>query len=229
MNTPNPSHVRPPFNDHLSKKGVTMRIRQLITLSLVVLMGVLLLTSPALADPEGQGIVVVPPSSQIQAEIHLARSSFQVGTPIQIFFSVSQKAYVNIVDIDATGTCTLIFPNAFSNNNLVNAGQHVLPDRPTYNLIVTPPAGTEFVQIIASLEPLDLRTLFNSNSQDPFPTLCNNPQTFAQQVKNAIQGIVAVGKIRGSWSCHPLARSKPKSTWPAPASRSAPRSRSSSR
>lgn len=208
MKTPSRSSVRPLFN-HSVNKGVHMSIQRIVALSLIALLGSLALAAPGFADPAQQGIVVVPPSNQIQAEIHVAKQSFQVNETIQIFFSATQDAFVNVVDIDATGKCTLIFPNAFSNANFVSAGQHVLPDRPTYNFVVTPPAGTEYVQIIASLDPLDLRTLLGSGSNDPFPTLCTNPQTFAQQVQNAIQGIVAVGKVATAFTSFQVVTNQP--------------------
>jgi len=152
-----------------------------------------------------QGIVIVPPSDQVQVSISLPKSVYQVGEEIQIFIQTSapnvSQLYLNVVDIDAAGKCTLIFPNAFSPNPLVPVGTYVLPDRPgLYRFVVVPPAGTEFVQAFASLDPLDLRQLFNTPSNDPFPTLCNNPQDFAQQVQSAIQGIIAVGRIATAWT-----------------------------
>lgn len=199
---------------NLLNKGVAMKRHHILAFCLILLLGAAALTVPSWADPAQQGIIVVPPSSQIQASISVAKPTFMVGEQIQISFSVSQSAYVNIVDIDASGKCTLIFPNAFSNANFVNAGPHVLPDRPTYNFVVTPPTGTEYVQIIASLDPLDLRTLFGTGMNDPFPTLCSNPQTFAQQVQGAIQGIVAVGKIATAYTSFQVVTTPPSNQPP---------------
>jgi hypothetical protein len=154
-----------------------------------------------------QGVVVVPTSDQIQVDISLPKSVYQVGEEIQIFVETSapnaSHVYLNVVDIDAAGRCTLIFPNAFSQNPLVPVGRFVLPDKPSlYRFRVVPPAGTEFVQAFASLDPLDLRQLFGTptSPNDPFPTLCTNPQQFAQQVQSAIQGIVAESRIATDWT-----------------------------
>lgn len=152
-----------------------------------------------------QGIIIVPPSDQVQVSISVPKTVYQVGEEIQIFIQTTapdvSQLYLNVVDIDAAGRCTLIFPNAFSPNPLVPVGPFVLPDRPgVYRFKVVPPTGTEFVQAFASLDPLDLRELFNTPSNDPFPTLCNNPQDFAQQVEAAIQGIIAVGRIATAWT-----------------------------
>ena len=156
--------------------------------------------------PQPQGVVVVPTTDQIQVDISLPKSVYQVNEEIQIFIQTSapnvSQIYLNVVDIDAAGRCTLIFPNAFSPNPLVPVGSFVLPDKPfLYRFRVVPPAGTEFVQAFASLDPLDLRQLFGTptNPSDPFPTLCTNPQQFAQQVQSAIQGIVVEGRIATDW------------------------------
>ena len=156
-----------------------------------------------------QGVIVVPPSNQIQVDISVPKSVYQVGEEIQIYIQTTvpdpsvTHVYLNVVDIDAAGKCTLIFPNAFSPNPLVPVGNFILPDKPNiYRFQIVPPAGIEYVQAFASLDPLDLRQLFNAptNPSDPFPSLCNNPQEFAQQVQAAIQGIVAVGRIATDWT-----------------------------
>ena len=154
-----------------------------------------------------QGVIVVPPSDQIQVDISLPKNVYQVGEEIQIFIQTSapnaSHVYLNVVDIDAAGRCTLIFPNAFSPNPLVPVGQFVIPDNPgLYRLRVVPPEGTEYLQAFASLDPLDLRQLFNapSTSGTPFPTLCNNPADFAQQVQGAIaQGVIVEARFATDW------------------------------
>ncbi len=154
-----------------------------------------------------QGVVVVPPSDQIQVDISLPKNVYQVGEEIQIFIETSAPnathVYLNVVDIDAAGRCTLIFPNAFSPNPLVPVGPFVIPDNPSlYRLRVVPPEGTEYLQAFASLDPLDLRQLFNapSTSGTPFPTLCTNPADFAQQVQGAIaQGVIAEARFATDW------------------------------
>lgn len=159
-----------------------------------------------------QGIVVVPDSDAIQVDISVRdafgnpRGRFQINETVEIVVDTSAPSaghvYLNVVDIDANGKCTLIFPNAFSPNPQVPVGRYVLPDRGIYRLRVVPPEGTEYVQAFASLEPLDLRQLFNAPATggDPFPTLCANPEQFAQQVQAAIQGIVAESKIATAWT-----------------------------
>ncbi len=173
-------------------------------LSLFVALLIIAVGAGQIALPQAQqGIIVVPPSSDIQVSINVDRADriYQVGQEIRLFIQTTapsaSQVFLNVVDIDASGRCTLIFPNAFSPSPQVPVGTFVLPDRATYRFVVTPPVGTEFVQVFASLQPLDLRQIFNTpvNPGDPFPTLCTNPQQFAQQVQSAVQGIIAVGQL----------------------------------
>ncbi|MBI1729689.1 DUF4384 domain-containing protein [Candidatus Acetothermia bacterium] len=163
-----------------------------------------------------QGIVPIPSNSNIQVDVSLAKASYQVGEEITIQINTTApsvgQVYLNVVDIDAAGNCSLIFPNAFSPNSLVPVGQFSLSDRPNlYRFQVVPPFGTEYVQAFASLDPLDLRTLFNANPTpgNPFPTLCTNPAQFAQQVQAAIQGIIAVGRIASDFASFVVTSSNP--------------------
>lgn len=187
------------------RKGIT------VLFTIMALVGLFVTTGHAQAE---QGIVPAPSNSQIGVDITLAKAAYQIGEEIQININTTSNTashvYVNVVDIDAVGNCTLIFPNAFSPNALVPVGNLVLSDKPNlYRFQVVPPVGQEFVQAFASLDPLDLRQVFNTNSNDPFPALCTNPQQFAQQVQAAIQGIIAVGRIASDFTSFQVVSSAP--------------------
>ena len=167
---------------------------------------------PGAASQSQQGLVVVPDSDQIEVDIQVRnangqpQSRFQINEEIQIVVDTqapnANQVYLNVVDIDAAGRCTLIFPNAFSSNTQVPTGRLALPDNGRYSFRVVPPEGTEYVQAFASLERLDLRQMFNqpATSNNPFPQLCTNPQNFADQVRASIQGIIAESKIATNWT-----------------------------
>jgi len=162
---------------------------------------------------EAQGIVTIPSNNNVTVDVNVAKTQYAVGESITINVNTTapnaSSLYLNVVDIDANGTCTLIFPNAFSSNPVVPVGNFSLPDKSTYTFQVVPPVGTEFVQAFASLDPLDLRQVFNTGGNQPFPVLCTNPQDFAQQVQQAIQGIVAVGQIASDFTSFQVGNSSP--------------------
>jgi hypothetical protein len=135
------------------------------------------------------GIVVTP--SDLTVTVTVDKQVYQIGERVNITGAVNQNAYLYIVDVDAANRVTLIFPNAFSPNNQINAGPFTLPDKPTYNLTVTPPAGIEFVYAVASTEPLNLQAVFNA--ANPFAAL-GSPQQAQGRIQSAIQGLVPTAK-----------------------------------
>lgn len=145
----------------------------------------------ALAQPRAPlGVIVVPPS-EFQIRVRTDKPAYQVGSKARVFFDVNQEAYVYILDIDAAGTVIQIFPNAFSQNNFVTAGEYVLPDKPTYELLVVPPLGQEVIMAIASKEPLSLVQGFPQS----FPQLGTNPEEVRQRILGIIQGLIPTGRV----------------------------------
>lgn len=153
-----------------------------------------------------QGVVVTPPSPQISASISVPKPVYQPGERIIINYNVSVDAYVYVIDIDAVGNVTQIFPNIFSQNNFVQAGNHSLPDNNAYSLVVTPPNGTEVLQIIATLQPINLGA--NGFGQG-FPSLGNNPEAFQQAAEAAIQGIVPTGEVATAFTTFQIGNTPP--------------------
>ncbi len=181
--------------------------RQSVGIVLCVMIASLAFGVPADAGPAEQGLVTLPSSDRVQVEVRMLdangdpRSSFNVGDSVRIAVDTSvrnaNRVYLNLVEIDADGQCTLVFPNAFSGNPEVSTGRFVVPDSNSYRLQVTPPRGTDVVQAFASTEPFDLRDVFNASTsqQTPFANLCSDPNDFAQQASGAAQGLAVEGKI----------------------------------
>jgi len=185
-------HLRGRFarETHKDKEeGVQMRMKSTIKLvvSLMVICG--LMGILGVAQPSPLGIIIEP--SDLQVKIWVDKAAYQVGENIRVHFSVNQRAYIYIVDIDAAGVVRLIFPNRFSQDNLVGpTADYVLPDKPSYRFVVMPPVGTEFVQIFASTEPLNLDL---AGFAEAFPKLGSNPEEARGRLQAAIQGIIPVG------------------------------------
>ena len=141
-------------------------------------------TGSSQGQPNPLGIVVQP--GELQANIWVDKPVYYVNEYITVHYSVNKAAFVYIIDIDAVGHGRLIFPNRYSRENYVSAGEHVLPDKPSYRFVVVPPTGTEYLQIIASTQPLNLDV---QGFMEAFPLLGTDPN----QVGAQIQGIIPVG------------------------------------
>lgn len=144
--------------------------RGMVLLAMALVMG----SCVGLAQGEVSPLGIVPePPPGLTVSIWPGRPQYVIGETAQIYFYVSQPAYVYIFDFEPTGYVRQIFPNAYSPNPYVGAGTHVLPDRPTYRLRVTPPPGTESLQIIASTMPLGFGV---GTEADPYPLLGPTPE-----------------------------------------------------
>ncbi|MCR4404121.1 MAG: DUF4384 domain-containing protein [Candidatus Acetothermia bacterium] len=158
---------------------------------------------------------IVPTPSALQVNIWVDKAVYQPGEYITIHYSVNQAAYVYIIDIDAAGYARLVFPNAYSQNNYVGAGEHVLPDKPTYRFLVVPPYGTEYVQAIASTQPLCLDV---QGFREAFPLLGTDPS----QVGAQIQGIIPVGETATAWTSFQVGYVTPPPPPPPPPANQSP-------
>jgi len=151
------------------------------------------------------GIIVEP--DELQVNIWVDKSAYQVGEEITIHFWVNKPAWVYIIDIDAAGRARLIFPNRYDRDNYVSqGGEYSLPGpSDPYRFVVVPPTGTEYVQIIASTQPLDLDV---QGFREAFPLLGADPN----QVGAQIQGIIPTGaETATAWTSFQVV-----SAWPPP-------------
>jgi len=180
--------------------------RSLIFLLLVG--GLLALIGGGGASQGTSPLGIIPEPSGLQVNIWVDKSVYQPGESIIIHYSVNQPAWIYIIDIDAANYTRLIFPNRYSQDNYVQAGEHQLPDKPTYRFVVVPPLGTEYVQAIASTQPLDLDV---QGFREAFPLLGTDPG----QVGAQIQGIIPVGETATAWTSFQVGYGPP----PPPANR----------
>jgi len=59
----------------------------------------------------------------LTAELFLSQTELKEGDPVQLFYKVSQDAYVYIFSIAADGSVTLLLPNAAMPDNFTKAGE----------------------------------------------------------------------------------------------------------
>ena len=142
--------------------------------------------------PVPKGIVIEPPEEEgLQVQIWVDKPAYAVGETVEIHFNINKPAYVYIWDIDPTGKVVLIFPNAYDPNNYFTAGTHTVPTSQRtrdYKYRVQPPTGTEYLQIMATSQPVDLGAEFSTET--PFPLLGENPEGWRQQLKAKVLGLI---------------------------------------
>jgi PKD repeat protein len=165
-------------------------------ITLIFLALITLASVTTFAQNAPQGIIVVPPGDLL-TDIRTDRPAYVSGQTVLITYNVNQPAYIYVFNIDAAGTVRLIFPNQFSQANFVQAGEHLLPDNGSYTFAVAPPFGTEYLQIIATTQPINLGQL---NFGQVFPLIGTTPQAAQGVIQGAIQGLIPTGKVATAYT-----------------------------
>jgi len=183
------------------------------TLIFLLLVGGLLALIGGVGASQGTSpLGIVPTPSELQVNVWVDKAVYQLGERIHVYFSVNQQAYVYIVDIEPGGRTTLIFPSCYARDNLAGPGDHVVPpDR--FMISWDSPAGTESVQAIASLQPLDLGI---ATFAECYPVLGGTPQ----EAGAAIQAIVPSTGVATAWTSFQVGGVTPPPPPPPPTNRS---------
>ncbi len=104
----------------------------------------------------------------LQASVFTDQTNYALGDFIQINLNLSVPSYAYIFEIDATSRVVQLFPNAYSQDNFLQAGATLLPDTNAYEFVASQPAGDKFIQLIVAQTPINLGS---SDFAQPFPEL----------------------------------------------------------
>lgn len=113
-------------------------------------------------------------------------STYYPGEDIRVYFRASRDCYVVVYNLDTKGYVNILYPYNSSDERYVEGGRvYKIPGRnDDYSLTVDGPSGTEYIQAVASYEPLsvpgwsdyyregaapeDIRTLRMDENEDPY-------------------------------------------------------------
>ncbi|HEX2865374.1 MAG TPA: DUF4384 domain-containing protein [Deinococcales bacterium] len=146
--------------------------------------------SPARITP--QSIIVNPaPNPQVGVRTWVDRTSYRIGQPIRISVSVTRDAYVYLFNINADGTMTTIFPNAYGSDNFMYAGQtRTFPQSGDgFTFTVSGPVGTDRVLAVASSQQLDMTDVYNTTSGDFYDVVPSSPNNLARALSIVVQPV----------------------------------------
>lgn len=135
-------------------------------MKLIVVAAVLIVSfKPALAewqdeyDREYEGRIVRSPSPDLDIDVWIDKgegSTYHPGEEIYIYFRASRDCYAVIYNLDTRGYVNILYPYDYSDDPWVEGGRvYRIPGRyDDYSLTVDGPSGMEYIQAIASYEPL---------------------------------------------------------------------------
>ncbi len=117
-------------------------------------------TASGLREAPKEGTRKVVPISRTLINVDLwmnkeCGSPFYTEEKVQIFFKTDADGYVTLYDIDVQGNVLVIFPNRYTPDNYVRAGQTLQfpAQQADYDLIVEGPEGIEYIEAMASTDP----------------------------------------------------------------------------
>jgi len=135
-----------------------------------------------------KSIQIINPNPSFSLRLRLGREgdeSYHPGEKITIRFKSTRDAFVTLYNYDTSGRVKIIFPNRYSPNNFIKAGQEykvegqIAPDTQ---------AGTEFVQGFATTRPLLVsENIKNMITKQLMPQISNDYRSFIQRMKSIIQ------------------------------------------
>jgi hypothetical protein len=88
-------------------------------------------------------------------------AAYYPGEKIKVYFRASRDCYVVLYNIDTKGYVNLLYPSDDHDDSYVEGGRtYRIPDPfDDYDLTVDGPEGTEYIQAMASYDPIDLPNL----------------------------------------------------------------------
>ncbi len=96
--------------------------------------------------------IVVTPQRDLRVDVWTDKTTYFTGENVNIYYHANKDAYIYIFNIDTSGRTTMIFPSYYDRDNFSRAGRvYSIPDR-NYSLMVSGPAGREYIRVIAVRE-----------------------------------------------------------------------------
>ena len=122
-----------------------------------------------------------------------ANLTYREGDTLSIDFKAEQNAYLYLIYHQADGKILLLFPNQAHITNLVPALQNTtVPQTGDFRFRITPPFGTEVLQVLATLQPVDELDQLVKNTGSAAPVPAEAFTALEQRLK----------KDTGSWTEH---------------------------
>lgn len=151
--------------------------------------------------PIPQVVILPPAEGELDVQIWTDFRLYTPGEPLRIHLRLSRDAYVYVYNVNPAGRVRLLFPNAFSPNPFLKAGEHVLPEGPDYSFVVEKLYGVETLQALALLKPLPLLEELSAQGLEevPFPQLQGNAEELKPRVEKLIRITVEPDEWAADW------------------------------
>lgn len=109
--------------------------------------------APAPASPPGAA-AAAPTAAQFK--LWTDKTSHKIGETLKVFFQSNRDGYATLVNVGSSGKITILYPNAYTPDHAVKAGQTYSIPRPEdfYELSLGGPEGVELVYALFTTAPV---------------------------------------------------------------------------
>ena len=165
---------------------------------------ILVLSVPGISEEEKttpERIIIEPPQqAALSVNLHISRTRYPPKGELEVEIQLTKRAYLYLYSIDQNGNVALLFPNKYDQKNLLNAGKHKFP-RQGYSILVENRQETEYLQAIATTIPISNFASIGEKeySDNPFPILSNNAESFQDTTKKNIESQARSGEWSTDW------------------------------
>ena len=126
---------------------------------------------------------VSPAKLRVSASLDRADHTYRHGEKVVLTVTTTKDAYVWVYDTGTSGKVHQIYPNEHDNENFVRANYPVtIPGSGSYDFVVSHPAGSELLTIIASTSDSPLTNQFVDSTSGPFLALRGTAESVAKDI-----------------------------------------------
>jgi Domain of unknown function (DUF4384) len=130
---------------------------------------------------------LTPAASTLGVDVWTNRvdATYAVGEEMTLFVRTSHDAAVTILNVDAAGKTTRLFPNQFTPDNRLHASQvYQMPgSNASFKLRVGGPAGVNVIKVIATTVSKPIFQGHVARSSEPFETYEDSSADLARQIE----------------------------------------------
>ena len=111
---------------------------------------------PVVASAVPAPAAPAPDPARLSVRVSAEKTSYRIGENVRFRLHVNRDAYVTLVNVGTSGDVIVLFPNRLHPDHFVRGGQDILipPHDAGFTLRVQPPAGTDHVRAIATIDPV---------------------------------------------------------------------------
>jgi len=124
--------------------------------------------------------------AQFQVKIKTDKKCYKEGEYLKATITANRDCYITVYYTNDQGYCLIVFPNSYSKNNFIRAGQEfVIGNNPnSFMLKVDKHEVRDYLQVIATDEPIDTMSLVG----------ISNPKEFIAKIRLILKDMVEARK-----------------------------------